>query len=207
MSYKTPTRGNMLQLWDKLSPDQGYSREEIEKIAKENNIGDYTVGNLLNTRRKYLILKKDTQLYYRNDSELSAQIAAPPKTTNATKPAKTPKAKSTTGKSTASAKRGATKPDASKPARTKSTKKTTATQLPSATQSLESKPDEPVNTLEISAESIAQKIFESTQRLKEAKIRKDKVSTERAQLELEEKNLNSEITELEASLKSIQLFL
>ncbi len=196
----------MLQLWDKLSPDQGYSREEIEKIAKENNIGDYTVGNLLNTRRKYLILKKDTQLYYRNDSELSAQIAAPPKA-NATKPTKTPKAKSAPAKSTASAKRGATKPDASKPARTKSTKKTAATPLPSATQSLEFKPDEPVNTLEISAESIAQKIFESTQRLKEAKLRKDKVSTERAQLELEEKNLNSEITELEASLKSIQLFL
>jgi hypothetical protein len=200
MSYKTPTRGNMLQLWDKLSPDQGYSREEIEKIAKESNIGDYTVGNLLNTRRKYLILKKDTQLYYRNDSELSAQIAAPPKT-NATKPAKTPKAKSATTKSTASSKRSATKPAASKPARAKSTKNATTTQSP------ESKPEEPVNKLEISAESIAQKIFESTQRLKEAKLRKDKVSTERAQLELEENNLISEITELEASLKSIQLFL
>jgi hypothetical protein len=204
MSYKTPTRGNMLQLWDKLSPGQGYSREEIEKIAKESNIGDYTVGNLLNTRRKYLILKKDTQLYYRNDSELSPQIAAPTKT-NATKPAKTPKAKSETGKSPDSTKRGATKPDASKPARTKSPKKTT--ELPPATQSPESQLDEPINALEISAESIAQKIFESTQRLKEAKLRKNKVSTERAQLELEENNLNSEITELEASLKSIQLFL
>jgi hypothetical protein len=198
MSYKTPTRGNMLQLWDQLSPDQGYSREEIEKIAKENSIGDYTVGNLLNTRRKYLILKKDTQLYYRNDSELAAQIATTPKS-DAPKSAapKSAAPKSGRGKKP--------KPAIAKSPGTKSPRANAKTAQPKS--KAESNPVDELKKAEISVESIAKKIHESTDRLKEAKLRKEKVTVERQRLEGEENSLTAEITELESSLQSIQLFL
>lgn len=200
MSYKTPTRGNMLQLWDKLSPDQGYSREEIEKIAKDNAIGDYTVGNLLNTRRKYLIFKKDTELYYRNDSAQVAQLPPVAKSSATTKPPRAKKAKSLESKST-TAKTPRSKAAIAKSPGSKSTKAKSA-----VTQETES-PVAAITKLGISAESIAQKIYESTQRLEEAKLRKEKVTLERQKLETEEQSLNSEITELESSLQSIQLFL
>lgn len=177
MSYKAPTRGNLLQLWDKISPEQGYSREEIEKIAKDDAISDYTVGNLLNTRREYLIFNPDDQLYYRNDSALAAQIPAPAQS-SVSKSAKAKKTKPTTSKSVAS----------------------------KSTQS-KSKSVEPQENAKISPESIAHKIFASTERLKEAKLRIEQVTAEKQQLELEENSLNSEINELEASLQSIQIFL
>lgn len=61
--------------------------------------------------------------------------------------------------------------------------------------------------IEISAESIAQKIFESTQRLKEAKLRKEKTTRERQQFEIEEQRLNLEINELESCLKNTHFFM
>ena len=192
MSYKAPTRGNLLQLWDNINPEQGYSREEIDKIAKDNAISDYTVGNLLNTRREYLIFNPDDQLYYRNDSALAAQIPTPAKS-SVSKSAKAKKAKPATSKSVAS------KSTQSKPAISKSV-------ASKSTQS-KSKSVEPQENAKISPESIAHKIFASTERLKEAKLRKEQLTVEKQQLELEENSLNSEINELEASLQSIQIFL
>jgi hypothetical protein len=200
MSYTTPTRGNLLQLWDKISPEQGYSREEIEKIAKDNAISDYTVGNLLNTRREYFIFNPNDHLYYRNDSALAAQIPTPTKS-SVSKSVKAKKTKPATSKPVAS-KSTQSKPTTSKPAASKSTqsKSTTA-------EAAESKSVEPQEKAKISPESIAHKIFASTERLKEAKLRKEQVTVEKQQLELEENSLNLEINELEASLQSIQIFL
>jgi len=185
MSYTTPTRGNLLLLWDKISPEQGYSRGEIEKIAKDIAISDYTVGNLLNTRREYFIFNPNDHLYYRNDSALAAQIPTPTKS-SVSKSVKAKKTKQATSKSVAS--------------KSTQSKSTTA-------EAAESKSVEPQEKAKISPESIAHKIFASTERLKEAKLRKEQVTVEKQQLELEENSLNLEINELEASLQSIQIFL
>jgi alpha-beta hydrolase superfamily lysophospholipase len=175
MSYKAPTRGNLLQLWDKINPEQGYSREEIEKIAKDNAISDYTVGNLLNTRREYLIFNPDDQLYYRNDSAIAAQIPTPAKS-SVSRSAKAKKTKPATSKSVAS------KSTQSKPATSKSVASKSTQSKSTSAKAADSTSVEPQEKAKISPESIAHKIFASTERLKEAKLRK-------------------------ASLQSIQIFL
>lgn len=54
-------------------PNQGYLREEIEKIAQELDLGTWTSQNLLSLgiKRNYLFLKKDTNRYYRSDSDIN----------------------------------------------------------------------------------------------------------------------------------------
>jgi hypothetical protein len=78
---------------------------------------------------------------------------------------------------------------------------------PATSKSVASKSVEPQEKAKISPESIAHKIFASTERLKEAKRRKEQLMIEKQRLELEENSLNSEINKLEASFQSIRIFL
>jgi hypothetical protein len=47
IKIKRPNRGKLLTLWNLLEPDKGYSRLEIEDIAKTNDLDQYTATNLL----------------------------------------------------------------------------------------------------------------------------------------------------------------
>jgi alpha-beta hydrolase superfamily lysophospholipase len=122
-----------------------------------------------------LIFNPDDQLYYRNDSTIAAQIPTPVKS-SVFRSAKAKKAKP------ANAKTFASKSTQSKPATSKSvTSKLTQSKSTSA-EAAESKSVEPQEKAKISPESIAHKIFASTERLKEAKLRKKQLTVEKQQL-------------------------
>lgn len=220
----------MLQLWEKLNPDTGYSREEISKIAQENGISDYTVGNLLNARRKYLSFRKDTQRYYRSDvgsspslpvsddetiAPTTAATQSPSTQSPSTKTTKTKAASSKTAPQSTKSKPKSVNPKAKASKSSSSVKKSpvadpveTTPAIAKSTEPAARSPElEGLANIAINADAIAQKIRESLSRLQTAKARKETVATERQQLEIEETHLETEITNLENSLQNIQLFL
>jgi uncharacterized coiled-coil protein SlyX len=76
MNYPKPARkGYMLDLWNQLQPDHGYSSEEISKIAEGLGLPVDTASNLINTsikqQRGYLVLDQSTGCYFRSDSSVS----------------------------------------------------------------------------------------------------------------------------------------
>ncbi len=67
---KQPSRGQLLELWNLLEPNRGYSSKEIEKIAQEHQLNKYTASNLMThgIKQKYLYLYENH--YYRSDSTI-----------------------------------------------------------------------------------------------------------------------------------------